>query len=187
MILPPSLTFWFKQFLSTVTSVVISIAYAICLVVIGSRSAQAEIESIIINVPIYKQTALDGLIDQAETLVSEVIERQFSQAADFPVIKVVVVGDRDGEILPLLTTQVSRSQWYENPRVRAWTAYYDASFALLQRHDFSEGIVIAGISMGTPNVDSSNRALERTFQVDQAYDEGRLVGGALQENLSRLD
>lgn len=147
----------------------------------SNRPAQAEMQGVVIDIPIYGQTIYTDLTAQAELLVGNAINDQFGQNPVLSSVQVVVTGDRHGEIIPILTTTVSRTQWQENPQVNAWTKYYSASYALLQRHEQVETVAIAPIrSTAVSN-------LERSFQIDEAFDSGRLTGPPAQAYLSDLD
>ncbi len=146
------------------------------------RPVRAEAESIIIDMSVYGQVEYGDFFRRAETMAGDEINRQFSQNSSLTEVRVVVVGERDGEIVPVLTTTVSRVQWQETPRVSAWTKYYNASHALLQRHEEQPTAVVARASRG-----GTRSAGIPAAQIDRALDEGRLSGEAAQEYLPELD
>lgn len=75
-----------------------------------------------------------ALLDAAESSVRQAIAQGFAQQSDLAAIAVLVLGNRNGEIVPILLTTVSREQWQAQPQVSAWTQYYtEATHALLQR------------------------------------------------------
>jgi hypothetical protein len=148
---------------------------------VSGHPVQAETQDVVINIPVYGQTISSDLTAQAELLVGKAINDRFGQNSDLFTIQVVVAGDRNGEIIPILTTTVSRTQWQENPQVHAWTKYYSASQALLQRHEQAETIAM----VLTRSAPGSN--LEQAFQIDEAFDSGRLTGQSAQAYLSDLD
>lgn len=146
------------------------------------RPARAEAESIVVDMSVYGQVEYGDFFRRAEAMAGDEISRQFSQNPNLSEVQVVVVGDRDGEIVPILTTTVSRAQWQETPRVSAWTEYYNASHALLQRHEERSTAVVARASGG-----GTRSAGIPAAQIDRALDEGRLSGEAAQEYLPELD
>lgn len=157
---------------------------AVCILGLLDSSYQpgyAETQDVVIEIPVYGQTIDSNLTVQAESLAGEAINRHFDQNPDSSTIQVVIMGDRHGEIIPILATTVSRTQWQENPQINAWTKYYSASQALLQRHRQAETIAMA------PTRSPSSSTLERAFQIDEAFDSGRLTGQAAQAYLSDLD
>lgn len=162
------------------------IAIAASIVWVTGSSYQpvwAETENaIVIDMPISGQSVSNDLITQAELLAANTISQQFSQNPSLSEIKVVVTGNRYGEIIPVLTTSVSRTQWQTTPQVDVWTQYYSASYTLFQRHDLQENARIASAPAST----STTNVLASVFQIDQAYDEGRLSGVEAQKYLDYL-
>lgn len=138
-----------------------------------------------IEIPIYTQTSPRDLINQAEQLAGETIARQFQQNPERSTLRVVVLGNRHGNILPILTIAVTRSQWQSNPRVSIWSQYY-ASGSLLQRPDApverpNPPQVAARPLGGDTTLGGRNAA------IDRARDMGRLTRSQAQEYLSDLD
>ena len=144
--------------------------------------AHAEMQGLVIEIPVYGQAVPGSLTAQAELLVSSAIERQFKQNPGLSTIQVVVTGDRNGEIIPILTTTASRAQWQAKPQVKAWTKYYSSSYALLQRHEQK-----AEIAAAPPARPVAMRNLQAAAQIDAAFDAGRLTGQAAQKYLNNLD
>jgi hypothetical protein len=160
---------------------IVTAAAFFCFFCDSYRPVRAKAESIVVDMSVYGLVESGDFFRRAEAMVSDEISRQFSQNPDLSEIEVVVVGDRDGQIAPILTTTVSRTQWQETPSVSVWTEYYNASYALLQRY-------------GQPTetmARASNRATRANrmpiAQIDRAFDEGRLTGTAAQEYLDELD
>jgi hypothetical protein len=146
------------------------------------QPAHAEMQGLVIELPVYGQTVPGSLTAQAELLVSSAIERQFKQNPGLSTIQVVVTGDRNGEIIPILTTTASRAQWQANPQVKAWTKYYSASYALLQRHEQK-----AEVAASPPASTIASSSLNDAAQIDEAFDSGTLTGQAAQKYLNDLD
>lgn len=156
---------------------------AVCIAwFLGGRfqPAYAENQNVVIDMPAYDQTVYSDLISQAELMVGEVINRQFTQNADLSTIQVVAIAHHQGEVIPILTTTVSHAQWQKNPQVSAWTKY-SASYALLQRHKQAETVVL------NPSRSADRRNFTRAYQIDEAYDSGRLTGEEAQKYLNKLD
>jgi hypothetical protein len=151
---------------------------------LGIQPARAEAERIIIELTLYGQTVSSELTAQAESMINDSVNRHFSQSVNSPEVEVVVLGDRYGEIVPISTTSVSRAQWRENPRASAWTRYYSASYALLERHNEEpESTAVAS----SPNRSVGATSLGLIAQIDAAFDNGSLTGVAAQQYLSYLD
>lgn len=132
--------------------------------------------------PIYSSVTSQDLIDQAEALVTDEIGRRFSSNADLADVRVVVLGNRNGDIAPILSTSVSRADWQANPAVSAWTNYY-RSYAFFRRHDRPEPVVAAA----APTRSGSTLYADVSAQVDRQYDAGSLGGASAQIYLDDLD
>ena len=150
----------------------------------AGQSWRANPETVVIDIPLYGQVVQSDLVAQAETLAEAEISRQFSRNGGVSEIQVVVLGDRNGETVPILTATVSRTQWQENPQVDAWTQYYSNSYALLRRHEDGSSNE-ADVAVAARR--SAGNRLPPSV-IDRAYDEGRLSGEAVQrEYLADLD
>jgi hypothetical protein len=159
-------------------SLIISVA---CFLSSIQSAAWATTENIILNISLYGSTQQQDLITQAESLVNFEITQQFSQKPDLTDLEITVLSHRNGDVVPILSTRVSRGQWQQTPQVSTWTQYY-AFYPLFARHDQpqSGAPVIASASYPITN------ELSSTLAVDTAYDEGRLSGAEAQRFLDEL-
>lgn len=148
--------------------------------------ASAQIGSYTVSIPIYGQINQRYLIQEAESMASQIIAEQFRQDPSLESLEVTALGERNGEVIPIFSISVSRSQWQESPSVSSWAEYNSASYALLQRHE--ENAVVASSAI-SGSATSSDRV--RTFasegEVQRAYDEGRLSGREAQLYSDELD
>lgn len=153
------------------------------------QPACASDEPVVINIPVYRQVIHNDLVEQAETLVSDAINRQFQQNANLSSVQVHVVGDRNGEIIPILSATVSRVQWQETPQIRRWVRYYSPSYALIQRHETAETVALAPVSSTRINSVETSSAIrfDHRYRIDNAYDAGVLSEEVAQDYLSDLD
>lgn len=145
-----------------------------------SQSSPSQPPRFLINIPMANKVAYRDLMAQAESLVINMINRQFQQNPALSQLEVVVMGDRHGEQIPLSSTIVSRQQWRNKPIVSAWSNYYGASYALLNRHQTT---TVAA----APRTPSTSVPRDRAAQVQEAYDAGRLTGPEAQRYLDDLD
>lgn len=127
-----------------------------------------------INLPVYDAADRD-VVSQAESLAETTISRQFRQNPTQSIVQVVVTADRHGEVIPIVAVTVSRAQWQANPQVSAWSKYFRSIDALLHRDDSTQVVAMGGAMQ------------RRSFEIDRAFDEGRLTGPAAQQYLSDLD
>ena len=72
-----------------------------------------------------------ALIEQAEAWAGKLIEQAFTQNSSLTEVAVSIIGDRNGQYVPLLTAKVSRANWQKNPQTLSWTQYYSSSAVLL--------------------------------------------------------
>lgn len=164
------------QVLKTITTTILVLFFAG-----GYQPARAQTDSITIEIPVDGQVPYHDLMNQAEFLSTNAISREFSRDNSLMAVEIVVLGNRLGEIIPILSTTVSRNQWQENPQASAWSQYYNASYALFQRHDLG---VNATIAQAPSRSDISNIS---AVQIDRALDERRLTGEQAQQYLDDLD
>ena len=138
---------------------------------------------VLLEMPIYSQTSSDDLISQAESMVSREIIRNFDSDPSLAEVEVVVLGSRNGDVIPVLTTTVSRTQWQENPQVSAWTKYY-SSYALIRRHDRQSPAQVAA----APSRSSTAVGFRRVpDQFDRRFDAGQLDGRTVQAHVDLVD
>lgn len=72
-----------------------------------------------------------GLMQQAEALVENLVEQAFAQSPSLTEVSITIVGEHNGQEVPLLFSRVSRSNWQKEPRVQPWTRYASNSAILL--------------------------------------------------------
>jgi hypothetical protein len=73
----------------------------------------------------YGFSSFQTLIAQAESTAAAAVEQAFLGDPTATEVMVMVLGERNGQVVPLLSTTVSRTQWQQEPSVRAWTTYYE--------------------------------------------------------------
>ncbi|MDA0267916.1 MAG: hypothetical protein O2890_11690 [Cyanobacteria bacterium] len=122
--------------------------FVLLLVLIPFRAGQANeptVDHHTVEISIGSRVTQGALLDEAEGLVRQIIVNTFGQQSGVSQIEVVVLGERYGEISPILVTTVSRTGWQSEPQVSRWTRYYtESTHALLQRHGDIQPIVTAG-------------------------------------------
>ena len=72
-----------------------------------------------------------ALMQQAEVLAKSLIERGFAESPSITELSVNILGERNGQEVPLLFSRVSRSNWQKQPSIRQWTRYLGTSAELL--------------------------------------------------------
>jgi hypothetical protein len=172
----------------------------------------AQSGEVVLDLPINTQfISTTDLISQAESLVRRSINENFLQDPNLSSIQVMVMASRNGEVVPILTTTVSRSEWQQTPQVNAWTTYYGAAIALLRRRETTQVEIAVASSSGRSTAASSSErsatrpSIERSAvrnssnigssgsqgsfssQIERDFDEGRLGGVTIQQVLSDID
>ncbi|WP_293347631.1 MULTISPECIES: hypothetical protein [unclassified Microcoleus] len=107
-----------------------------------------------------------GLVQQAEDLVKESIAQEFQNNPGLTGITVIVTADRGRQLVPVLRSRVSRSQWQKDSRIEQWTRYFaDAQYLL----GFKDSYISSGNSgrSQTINVPAPSRPASR--QNDPAF------------------
>lgn len=138
---------------------------------------------IFVDMPVYGRTSSDDLISQAESIAEQKINQYFSANPELADVEVVVLGSRNGDVIPVLTTAVSRSQWQENPQVSAWSKYYTA-YALLRRHDERRPTQVAAAPSRRSTATVSQGI---SIQFDRQFDSGQLKGRTVQSYADLVD
>ena len=72
-----------------------------------------------------------ALMQQAEVLAKSLIERGFAESPSITELSVNILGERNGQEVPLLFSRVSRFNWQKQPSIRQWTRYLGTSAELL--------------------------------------------------------
>ncbi|MGD1949044.1 MAG: hypothetical protein ACFB14_05295 [Leptolyngbyaceae cyanobacterium] len=137
---------------------------------------------VLLEMPIYSRTSSDDLISQAESMVSQEIVRYFDSDPSLAEVEIVVLGSRNGDIVPVLTTTVSRTQWQENPQISAWTKYY-SSYALIRRHDSQPPTQVAA----APSRRSAAPQGAIATRFERQFDAGQLSGRTVQAYADLID
>ncbi len=107
-----------------------------------------------------------GLVQQAEDLVKESIAREFQNNPGLTEVTVIVTADRGRQLVPVLRSRVSRSQWQKNSQIEQWTRYFADSQYLLGFRDSYISPANSGRSQ-TLNVPAPSRPASR--QNDPAF------------------
>ena len=137
------------------------------------------------SIPIYGQVDQRSLIREADSLASQSISERFRQNPSLNMLEMTILGERNGEVIPIFSVLVSRDQWQENPQASAWAEYSSASYALLRRHE--EATVVASSPSRNAAPVGQARSFAAASEVQSAYDQGRLSGVEAQFYSDELD
>lgn len=153
-----------------------------------SFPAYAEVDNFMLSIPVYGEGSFETLIRQAESAAQRVIIQKFNQDLTLTELHITVLGEYNGQVVPLIASTVSRSNWQASPDIKRWTEYLNASFTLLgfeaaERSDsvaLSEPIAVATRTFVDP-------ILEIIEAAEEAVDEGRMSNQELTELIDALD
>jgi hypothetical protein len=73
----------------------------------------------------------ETLMRQAESVAGNYIQQVFGESPSVTEVSVTIVGEHNGDVVPLLSSNVSRSNWEKKPTVQAWTRYFGSAKTLL--------------------------------------------------------
>ena len=73
----------------------------------------------------------ETLLRRAQTVARAAVERSFYRDILVSEVSIVVLGENKGAIAPILSLEVSRSQWRSWPPAEQWAKYYPSSKILL--------------------------------------------------------
>jgi len=68
--------------------------------------------------------SFETLLQQAQDLAKDSIEQEFAENPDITEVSILVLGEHQGQIVPLLRSQVSRTGWQQDSRIYRWTRYF---------------------------------------------------------------
>lgn len=109
----------------------ISMLVAVGVVTIAPETARAQPGELdlVVNadpVPDFRQ-----LVTEAETLLTQRISQAFADNLALTSLRIQILAERNGAIVPLMMTEVSRREWERDNRIANWTRYFDDAQVLL--------------------------------------------------------
>lgn len=99
------------------------------LTTIPSALAQTKESNLILN--LNTNQTFEKNLEQAEDLAQLTIVEEFGTNPEISEISILVSGENKGQIVPLLRSKVSRSQWQINSNIQRYTVYFRSSGVLL--------------------------------------------------------
>ena len=86
-----------------------------------------------VNVSIRRQgnETYNQFLERANSLAKNTIEQRFKTDRELDALNVVVIGENNGAIAPLLAVKVNRDNWQANPNVQKWSNEFPFSQSLL--------------------------------------------------------
>lgn len=108
-----------------------AIVTSLVVLLISPAIAWAENKQITYTLNTQSNYSHQALTKQAESLTGELIEQAFAQNPRLTEVTVSIIGERNGQEVPLLAAKVSRANWRKNPQTQSWTQYFSNSAVLL--------------------------------------------------------
>lgn len=96
-----------------------------------TNATQANKNESLVTIATNNNQTFATLIQQAELLASKSIEQKFLETQDVTEVSVTVVGERNGQEVPLLFAKVSRFDWQAEPKIQHWAKYFGGAEVLL--------------------------------------------------------
>jgi hypothetical protein len=86
-----------------------------------------------VNLSIKRQQSenYEQFVQRAETLAKNTVQQRFQNNQALEEVRVLVVGENQGAIAPVLTVQVNRDNWNHDPRIERWQNTFPHSKDLL--------------------------------------------------------
>jgi hypothetical protein len=98
---------------------------------ISATIAKAEPTQITLSIDATLAPTFSDLVNQAEFLAEIEISRLFQADPTLSELEVRVLGERNGQLVSLLSSRVSRDAWQASSNIRQWAQYFPTSSALL--------------------------------------------------------
>lgn len=136
---------------------------------IFTAPAAAEMKRIDFTLRSEPNQSFSTLMQQAESLATDFIEQGFAEDSSVTEVAVHILGERNGQQVPLLFSRVARSNWQNQPEIRPWTRYFRTSAVLLGFRKPSEPNYTPAIaspspvSEPTPDATTTNPASGTTY------------------------
>ncbi|WP_019487015.1 hypothetical protein [Kamptonema formosum] len=96
-----------------------------------ASTALGEIKELDFTINSNGSESFGSLIQQAEEYAKTSIDREFKADPNLTEISIVILIDRQKQVVPILRSRVSRSQWQRDTRIDQWTRYFGDAKILL--------------------------------------------------------
>ncbi len=78
-----------------------------------------------------QEESFASFLQRAEAVAQSTAQQSFSQNPQLNQLQIHIIGENAGLVAPLLSLEVSRSQWQSQPQVQAWSTRFGDSRVLL--------------------------------------------------------
>lgn len=94
--------------------------------------AQAHTAQTEVTLSVQPEESFQTLVQRAEAVARAATQRLFDRDILITDVEVTVLGQNDGQIVPLLKVEVSRQAWRTQPEASHWATYFTNASNLLQ-------------------------------------------------------
>ena len=122
-------------------------------------AANAESESIELTFEVYGDVTYESVWQDAEGLARTAIDEAFSEDSSISEVVVVIMADRNGRVVPLLSLNVPRSEWRGQSGLTQWIAWTAPTFS-------SETLLAIGIPIPDRPAAAANPRPRRPTAID---------------------
>jgi hypothetical protein len=105
--------------------------------VIAPQIAQADTKRVEVSLDRQSDETYQNLLSRAEAVALSAVQQSFDQDIQMTDVSVMIMGQNQGAIAPVLFLEVSRTQWFSNPDVQRWFTYFTAARSLLGLEDIA--------------------------------------------------
>lgn len=144
------------------------------------QQASAEAEQLIFEVRIDQLLEHREMVSQAEQEAKRLISQRFLNNSNTSSLQVSALLHRNGEVIPMFVTTVSREQWQQSAQISPWTKYHN-SYALLRRHTVNTGEATSVAVATSPTI------IADLGRYESAFDRGSLPSKFIQGSLDGWD
>lgn len=99
------------------------------LLTVTTALAQTKESHLLLN--LNNSQSFEKKLEQAQDLVQLTIAEEFRTNPETSEVSVLVSGENNGQIVPILRSKISRSQWQTNSNIQRYTVYFGSSGVLL--------------------------------------------------------
>ena len=100
--------------------------------VLAPQIAQAYTASVDLSLDRQPNETYEGLVRRAEAAATAAAQTSFGNNIQVTDVAVMIVAQNQGAIAPVLSLQVSRTQWQDRPNPQRWAKYFTNAKALLR-------------------------------------------------------
>lgn len=93
--------------------------------------AQADTARITLSLESQPNETYETLLNRAEAVVQGAVEGNFEQNSQIAYVTVTVTAENSGATAPLISLEVSRTQWQKSPDIQRWGTYFETARSLL--------------------------------------------------------